>query len=64
MIKNNQGFDRGMSMRRTNLASNIIIFSIYSMRSVKSLNLVFVKKIPLSTITAKVGVVFPGPHQL
>lgn len=64
MIKNYQGFDREMSMGRINLASNIIIFSIYSMRSAKSPNLVLVKKIRVRTITTKDGMVFPGHHQL
>lgn len=64
MIKNYQGFDREMSLRRINLGPNIIIFSIYSMRNSKSPNLVFVKKIRICTITTKVSVVFPGYHQL
>ena len=64
MIKNNQGFDREMSMGRMILASNIRIFSIYSMRSTKSPNLVVTKRIRSYYLTTKVGVVFSGHHQL
>ncbi len=64
MIKNNQGFDGWMGMGRMILGSNIRIFSIYSMRSTKSPNLVVTKRIRSYYITTKVCVVFSGHHQL